>query len=77
MDARADVKPQDGGTEDGTPPPGLPQIVAALARRVALLEWKLSMVTDATLDDLTEAEASAISGETTEERKKRRGRRRG
>lgn len=63
----------DGG--DGRPPPGLVMIVQTLARRVSLIEWRLSMVTDATLDDLTEQEAYAISGETKEEREERRGRR--
>lgn len=69
MDARTDI----GGAVDGSPPPGLAEIVANNARRIALIEWRLGMVTDATLDDLTEEEAYAISGESKQEREARRG----
>lgn len=70
MAAGTNVTPPD----DGTPPPGLAKIVANNGRRLALIEWKLGMVTDDTLDDLTEQEAAQISGMTTEERVKERAR---
>lgn len=62
MDARTDVE-----VADGTPPPGLPDLVAALARRVALLEVVLGRVTEVTMDDLTDDEVSSFTSGATRE----------
>lgn len=48
-------------------PSALPDAVAALARRVALLELRNGIVTDATLVDLTDAEVMSLNGGVSRE----------